>query len=198
MPPSPAPLPPQYSSTSGETGHKVWDVWPFIRESKIVLALALACMAINAAATGAYAFLIGPLVRYVFVGELEQGSSLAGTLESLGLTPESLAAHGALPVIALLLLAAAVKAASQAGRFHFSGVIGEQAGRRLRSEMMQALHGAMPHALQGFSTGDIAARFTNDAQRFAEAVGVVLSGAVTDSLKILFLFGVALCCWTGA
>ncbi len=168
------------------------ELWPYIRHSRIALLIALVCMGLNALATGAYAYLLGPLVRFVFVGTLTPEDSLSRSLAFLGLALETLPIHGVTLVILLVLLAALVKAISQAGRFYFTGMIGEQAGQRLRREMIHSLHRTKPQGAPSLNLGDIANRFTQDVQVFQDAVGVVLSGAVTDSLKILCLLAVAL------
>ncbi len=154
------------------------------------LYLSLLATILGALATGAYAFLIGPVVKVLFAGPAAATESLPLWLrEFVAMLAGEKAALWGVP--ALVLLAAFGRGLGQLGRFYWMGVLGERTAAALRTRMMRKLHRLTPEKLREAGTGGLVVRFTSDVTRVQEAVTHAVGSLFADSLKVLVLLGVA-------
>ncbi len=164
----------------------------FLSSHRGILLLALLCMAFNAFATGFYAYLLGPVVKFLFSGGLLEGDSLTRLLRLVGLEPRLGDRNYVLALLpVLVLIAAAVKGVSQYGKFYLMGRWGELTVFRLRSELLSALHHLPGDVRESKDSGDLLTRAISDVGLLQEALTNAVGSLVSDSLKVLVLLSVA-------
>ncbi|RCK34847.1 ABC transporter permease [Thalassospira xiamenensis] len=154
-----------------------WNTWPMIRRivqdavapyfGKIVLALI--CMALMAAATGGYAYLMDPVINEVFVKK----------------NPAML-----VPVGVAVLAAFALKGFANYGQ----SVLMSYVGGRILADIQNKLYEHVIRLDIGFfhntNTGKLITRFTSDITAMRAAVSVSLTGFGKDFLTAIVLIGV--------
>ncbi len=157
-----------------------------------ILAAALGCMLVNAAATGAYAYLIGPVVKFLFAGGLSSGDSLTRALQAFGAQPVLDDRGYLMALLPLLVLAAGMaKGLSQFGQFFLMGLIGERAALVLRMRLLDKLHRLPDDRLERQGPSDLLTRLTADMTLLQESLTHALGSLIADSLKVLVLLSVA-------
>lgn len=167
--------------------------WPYLRPQAGLLLPALLCMVLTAMATGVYAYLIGPVVKFLFAGGLAPEDSLTRALSWLGAAPVMHDRIYALRVLPLLILVAALaKGLGQFGKFYLMGKLGELSVFRLRADLLKHLHELPLTRLHRLRTGDVMTRLTSDVTLVQEATTNVLGSLISDSLTISVLLGLAL------
>ncbi|MFH1804982.1 MAG: ABC transporter ATP-binding protein [Pseudomonadota bacterium] len=154
-----------------------WATWPMVKRivqdavvpyfGKIVLALI--CMALTAAATGGYAYLMDPVINEVFVKQ---------NREML------------IPVGIAVLAAFALKGFANYGQ----SVLMSYVGGRILADIQNKLYAHVIRLDIGFfhgtNTGKLITRFTSDITSMRAAVSVALTGFGKDLLTALVLIGV--------
>jgi subfamily B ATP-binding cassette protein MsbA len=159
-------------------------------ERRMLVGAAL-CMGISALATAGYAYLVGPVLRSLFLGQESsffQPPAL-GTLPRLATEISSLS-----PAVigGAIILAAAVKGASYFGYTTLAGRAGGQILHRLRSQLFRGLLYLNPFSSHAGGRGELIARFTVDAQAVEKSISQGLVAFVRDSLQIVALACLAL------
>ncbi|MCP4195797.1 MAG: ABC transporter ATP-binding protein [Proteobacteria bacterium] len=155
------------------------------------LAAAALCMGISALATAGYAYLVGPVLRSLFLGRNDTlfyspgVGNLSRLAEDIGSLPP--AAIGA-----AIVIAAAVKGASYFGYTTLTGLAGGQILHRLRTRLFRGLLYLNPFSSHGSRRGELIARFTVDAEAVERSIGQGLVAFIRDSLQIFALAGLAL------
>jgi len=142
---------------------------------------AVLAAAVSAAAAAAYAWLIGPLLRGVLLGEPVSVGPFHPTAD---------AGRWFLP--ALLLGVAAVKAVAQLLQTGWMQTAGQQALARLRSEVYAHLLSLPPEVHESRASGDVLSRLTSDVAQVEFAVTQALTSWVKDVLQLLALLTVCL------
>ncbi len=154
-----------------------WRTWPLVKRivqdavkpyfGKIVLALI--CMALMAAATGGYAYLMDPVINEVFVKQ--NGAMLV-------------------PVGVAVLFAFALKGFANYGQ----SVLMSYVGGRILADIQNKLYEHVIRLDIGFfhstNTGKLITRFTSDITSMRAAVSVALTGFGKDLLTAIVLIGV--------
>ncbi len=154
---------------------------------------ALVCMVTNALATGLYAYLIGPVVKFLFTGGLKEQDSLTSFLRGMGLEPQLERSDYLLWALPLLILfSALLKGASQYGKFYLMGWVGERGVYHLRADLLQKLHRLPVERYDLTPSGDLISRIASDLPLLQEAVTHAAATVVSDSMKVLVLLGLAL------
>lgn len=133
------------------------------------LILALVCMAIAAAATAAYAWLMEPVLNEVFLNKDR------AMLEVLSVA-----------VIAIFL----VKGAATYGQVVLMNTMGQRIIADIQMRMFAHLMRADLAFFHDNATGNLISRFTNDVNLLRTAVSTALTGFGRDSLAVAFLVGV--------
>jgi subfamily B ATP-binding cassette protein MsbA len=153
------------------------------------LCLALGCMLVLAAATGAYAYLIGPVLKFLVTGGQGAGALFAGVpgLDAGGLSRERLITL--LPLV--ILGVAVVKGLAYFGQFFLMGQVGQRVVADLRARMFARLCLQSPAFFQQNATGPLISRFTSDVLAVEQAVTYALASYLRDSLQIVVLTALA-------
>ncbi|HET9155377.1 MAG TPA: hypothetical protein VFN91_01840, partial [Myxococcaceae bacterium] len=130
----------------------LWRLRPYARPHLGRLLLATVAMAVLALATGLYAFLVGPALRFLLTGgasALGRVASWAPALESAGRERLLLA----LPV--MLVVVAVVKGLAYAAQFTWTGQFGQRTVAWLRRGLLDALLRQSPVQLAQRMSGDL-------------------------------------------
>ena len=141
------------------------EVRPHVR----LLALAVGCMVVVAAATAGYAYMMEPVLNEVFANK---------NRDMLMVLP--------LIVVAIFV----VKGAANYGQ----SVMMNQVGQRIIADLQTRMFGHLMRADLAFyhdtATGTLISRFTNDVNLLRAAVSTALTGIVKELLTLVFLVGV--------
>jgi subfamily B ATP-binding cassette protein MsbA len=158
---------------------------PFARPHLRTLLSAALCMAVLGLATGAYAWLMGPALRFLLSGGRE-GLGLASRLLPW-LTPDR--AAWALP--AAVVAIAGVKGAAYLGQFYGVGRFGQRVAADVRRAVFARLLALSPEQQSRQKAGDLLGRLGADVAAVELAASVALASYVRDSLQVVVLAGVA-------
>ena len=172
-------------------------ITPHLRHERPSLIIAGVCMIVYALSTAFYAFISGPLLKFLFTGNLSdvllnsQGELRSGwkifpsefihTLQTLDAT------YAALFIPTLLVIAAILKGLGQAGQFYFLGRIAQGVLRRVRQGVFTNLLRQAPEFFNKRSHGDLLSRLTNDANHVEQAMFYGIGPLVREPLVLLFL-----------
>ncbi len=141
----------------------------YIRPHLGTLSVAMVAMAVVAATTGAYAYIMQPLVDRVFVNR--DASML-------------------LFVPAVVLAVGAIKAIATYMQAYLMGVFGQRIIADIQNSMYAHIIRADLAFFHSKQTGGLIASFLNDANLLNEALGKALTGIAKDFLTLVFLIGV--------
>ncbi|XXF81499.1 ABC transporter ATP-binding protein [Myxococcaceae bacterium GXIMD 01537] len=148
----------------------------YLRPYRRLLAAGLAASLVAAAATSAYAWLVGPLLRAVLTGE---------PVEFAGVTLPGEALLRRLPL--LVVGVAALKALAQ----FLQGGWMQRLGQRVMADLRASLYGRLlaqpPAFFERRHSGELLTRFTADVPLVEFAVTQALTSYVKDGLQILAL-----------
>jgi subfamily B ATP-binding cassette protein MsbA len=145
-------------------------------------------MGVLALATGLYAFLVGPALRFLLTG----GASALGRLARWAPDLDAGWKGGLLLVLPLLLVGAAgVKGLAYAAQFTWTGQFGQRTVASLRRALLESLLRQSPVQLGRRMSGDLLARFAADVTSVETAAIYAVGSWIRDGLQILVLAGVA-------
>jgi subfamily B ATP-binding cassette protein MsbA len=145
-------------------------------------------MAVLALATGAYAFLVGPVLRFLLTG----GASALGRVSAWApaLEPEGRGRLlAALPL--LLVVIAVVKGVAYAAQFTWVGQFGQRTVAGVRRALFDALLRLSPVQLGQRMSGDLLSRFSADVTAVETAAIYAVGAWIRDGLTVLVLAAVA-------
>ncbi len=166
----------------------LWRLLPYARPHAGRLLLASLAMAVLALATGLYAFLVGPALRFLLTG----GASALGRVASWAPALESAGRDQLLLSLPLALVAvAAVKGLAYAAQFSWTGQFGQRTVAWLRRALLDALLRQSPVQLAARMSGDLLSRFSADVAAVETAAIYAVGSWIRDGLQILVLAGVA-------
>lgn len=158
------------------------------RPHRRLLVLSFGCMALVATTTGAYAFLMGPALRFLLTGGeagLERVFAIVPSLRAL----ERSSAIYVLPVAVLII--GAIKGVGYLGQFYFVGLFGQHVVVDLRRRIFEKLLRLSPMQRSAQLSGDLLSRFTSDVAAVEQAATYTVASWLRDSLQIVVLVGVA-------
>ena len=143
--------------------------------------LAFVCMVGYAAANGAMAYLIGPVMKFLFTsGESEI------RLVPFGLF--TVPKEGMMMAIPLAILAvAALKGLSSYGQSYFMGYVGQGVVRDLRKTLYDHMLNLPVRFFSNTSTGVLTSRLTNDVNLIQTSTSDAVSQILKQSLTIIVL-----------
>ncbi|MCK9459291.1 MAG: ABC transporter ATP-binding protein/permease [Proteobacteria bacterium] len=158
------------------------------RPASPLLAAAAACMAVSAAATAGYAYLVGPVLRFLFGEDAAFAAPVAGAPhEAFGEIGAALAGIAPWQLAAVLVAAAAIKGFA----FFASRVASSRAGQRvlfrLRNDVYRSLLALDPFGEESRRAGAMVSRFAVDVEAVEQALTDGLMGFVRDALQIAAL-----------
>jgi subfamily B ATP-binding cassette protein MsbA len=148
--------------------------------------LSMAFMAVLAATTAIYAYMVGPLLKFIFAG----GAADEGTISRVMayFMPATMDRTALLTYLPFFLVAVAVvKGLSYAGQFYFMGDVGQRVIFDLRRELHDRLLRQSLDFFHDRRSGDILARFLSDVQNVENAVTYAVSTALRDTLQVIVL-----------
>jgi ATP-binding cassette, subfamily B, bacterial MsbA len=169
-------------------GRTLWRLLGYARPHVGVLVAAFGCMAVLGLATGAYAYLMGPALRFLLSGGAE-GFGGARPVPWLSGLPREAALWG-FPAVVLVL--AGVKGVGYLGQFYFMGWFAQKVVADLRRELFVRLTSLSPGQLARERVGDLLSRFSSDVQAVELAAMYTVGSYLRDSLQVVVLAGVAL------
>jgi ATP-binding cassette, subfamily B, bacterial MsbA len=149
------------------------------------LRLAFGAMVVLGLATGAYAWLVGPALRFLLTGGAEGVSWLPGLRHV-----DRAQALVVLP--AALVVVAVVKGVSYLAQFYWMGQFGQRTTAALRRSLFDALLAQSPAQLGNRLRGDLLSRFSADVRAVETAAIYTVGSYVRDGIQVLVLVGVAL------
>jgi ATP-binding cassette, subfamily B, bacterial MsbA len=164
-------------------------LWAFGRPHTRVLVLAFGCMVVLGATTGLYAFLMGPVVRFLLSGGSE-GLSLPSRVFPVLTESSRERVLWLFPVV--LVLIGVVKGVAYLGQFYWTGLFGQRVVKDLRRALFIRLSSMTPIELSRHRVGDLLSRFTVDVAAVEVAATYSVASYLRDSLQIVILVGVAL------
>ncbi len=150
------------------------------------LLLALLCMIVLAGTTGLYAYLVGPMLKFLVSRGTQGGEqifTLVPWLQVSALDRDSMLVM--LPFVILII--AAVKGLSYFGQFYLMGRVGQKVIADLRQGMFRTLCGLSPSYFSSTATGQIISRFTNDVYAVEQAVTYAVAAYLRDSMQVVIL-----------
>jgi ATP-binding cassette, subfamily B, bacterial MsbA len=166
----------------------LWRLVPYARPHLGRLLLASLAMAVLALATGLYAFLVGPALRFLLTG----GASALGRVASWAPALESAGRERLLVALPLALVAVAgIKGLAYAAQFTWTGQFGQRTVARLRRALLDALLRQSPVQLASRMSGDLLSRFSADVSAVETAAIYAVGSWIRDGLQIAVLAGVA-------
>ena len=166
----------------------LWRLLPYARPHLGRLLLASLAMAVLALATGVYAFLVGPALRFLLTGgasALGRVASWAPALETAGRDRLLLA----LPVMRVVV--AIVKGLAYAAQFVWGGQFGQRTVAWLRRGLLDALLRQSPVQLAARMSGDLLSRFSADVSAVETAAIYAVGSWIRDGLQIVVRAAVA-------
>lgn len=166
----------------------LWRLAPHARPHLGRLFLASLAMAVLALATGLYAFLVGPALRFLLTG----GISALGRVASWAPALEGAARDRLLLVLPVVLVGVAlVKGLAYAAQFTWTGQFGQRTVASLRRALLDALLRQSPVQLAGRMSGDLLSRFSADVNAVETAAIYAVGSWIRDGLQIAVLAAVA-------
>ncbi len=153
-----------------------------------LLGLSFACMAVVALTTGAYAWLMGPALRFLLSGGRE-GLGLVERIAPQVATWPREKLLWAFPLVVIVI--GAVKGAGYLGQFYFVGLFGQQVVVDLRRQVFTRLLDLSPTQLSRRLSGDLLSRFTSDVAAVEQAATYTVASWLRDTLQIAVLVVVA-------
>ncbi|MBZ4401819.1 ABC transporter ATP-binding protein [Myxococcus sp. MISCRS1] len=169
-------------------GRTLWRLLRYARPHAAVLVVAFVCMAFVGIATGAYAYLTGPALRFLLSGG-EEGFGGANRVPWLSDLPRDAALWG-FPL--MMVVVGAVKGVGYLGQFYFMGLFAQRVVKDLRRELFVKLTSLSPAQLARERQGDLLSRFSSDVAAVEAAAMYTVGSYLRDSLQVIILAGVAL------
>ncbi|MGI5865343.1 MAG: ABC transporter ATP-binding protein [Myxococcales bacterium] len=157
-------------------------------EAKTLLAAGL-CMVLLALTTGAYAWLMGPMVQFLVTG----GADGLGKAFELVPALRGIDRSQALVVLpAIIVGVGLIKGAAYLGQFYMMGMLGQRIVARVRRELLEALLAQDAAFFGAARTGDLLSRFTADVAQVERAATYAIAFTVRGVLSLVVLLGLAL------
>ncbi|WP_044191445.1 ABC transporter ATP-binding protein [Hyalangium minutum] len=166
----------------------LWRLLRYGRPHVSVLVAAFGCMAVLGLGTGAYAYLMGPALRFLLSGGTE-GFGGEHAVPWLSKLPRETALWG-FPVVVVLI--GLIKGVGYLGQFYFMGLFAQRVVKDLRREVFLKLTALSPSQLSKERVGDLLSRFSTDMTAVEWAAMYTVGSYLRDSLQVLVLAGVAL------
>jgi subfamily B ATP-binding cassette protein MsbA len=156
-----------------------------------LLATAIAAMVVLSGATGAFSWLLGPMLQFVFKGGVLDAHSLRSALPFLP-NPEGLPRETILRALPVAILGiAVVRGVSYFTQFYCMGMLGQRVVADLRLSLHQKLLALPPAFFARSSSGDLLARFASDVAALEFAVTYGLAAYLRDGMQVLVLLGLS-------
>lgn len=166
-------------------------LWTHLRSHAGWLGLSALAVVVFALTTSAYAYLVGPVLRFIFMPD-EGAPPIRGLPVPLW---DWLVAHrDAYPLIlaGLVLCLAFVRGIAQFGQSFSMGIVGQRVQLAIRDSVFDKLLRMSPYRLVRMEKGDLSSRFVSDIVVLEYAITHGLSAVLGDSVQIIALLALAL------
>ncbi len=159
----------------------------FIKPYLWLFILAIFSMLLLAVTTAIYSYLVGPLLKFIFLGEDSENGTLFKflTLFTPSIREEPERFIYALPLF--LLTVGILKGISYAAQFYLMGYIGQRVIFDLRKILFDSILSKDISFFWERNTGDLTSRITADCEKVEQSVTYALSSAVRDTVQIVVL-----------
>ncbi len=152
------------------------------------LALAFACMVAFALSNGAMAYLIGPVMKFLFSGAGEAGAINLIPFELFTVQKEKMIVAVPLAIMAVGI----VKGISSFGQSYFMGFVGMGIVRDIRKRLYEHILSLPVGYFTGSPTGLLISRLTNDVNLLQSTTSEAVATVLKQSLTILVLAGIVI------
>ncbi len=163
-------------------------LWRLGRPHARLLAASFVCSALVGLTTGAYAWLLGPALRFLLTGGHD------GLAPLFRFWPEA-AAYPRQTLLwwlpAVLVAIGAVKGVGYLGQFYWVGLYGQRVVADLRRAIFARFLSLSPGQTSQERSGDLLSRFTADVAAVELAATYSVASWIRDTLQIVVLVGVA-------
>lgn len=156
-------------------------------EGKTLLAAGL-CMVLLALTTGAYAWLMGPMVQFLVTGGAD---GLGRAFELVPALREIDRSQALVVLPAIIVGIGLIKGAAYLGQFYMMGMLGQRVVARVRRELLEALLTQDVAFFGAARTGDLLSRFTADVAQVERAATYAIAFTVRGVLSLVVLLGLA-------
>ncbi|HEY3445152.1 MAG TPA: ABC transporter ATP-binding protein [Myxococcales bacterium] len=156
----------------------------YLAAERAALLGAAACMALLAATTAAYAWLIGPVVKFLVTGGAQGLTRAFAVFPSLASMDR---AQALLALPAAVLVVAALKGAAYFGQFHLMGMVGQRVIAAVRRDYLASLLRQDAAFFATARTGDLLSRFSADMAHVERAVTYSTAAYLRDGLSVVSL-----------
>ncbi|HEY2031642.1 MAG TPA: ABC transporter transmembrane domain-containing protein, partial [Myxococcales bacterium] len=162
-----------------------------VRPHLSLLAVAISAMVVLSAATGAFSWLLGPMLQFVFKGGMLDAAALKSALPFLP-RPETLPRETILKALPICILGiAVVRGVSYFTQFYCMGMLGQRVVADLRLQLHEKLLALPPAFFARSSSGDLLARFASDVAALEFAVTYSIASYLRDGMQVLVLLGLS-------
>lgn len=165
-------------------------LWPHLARHWGWLSVSAVSMLVFAVTTAAYAWLIGPVLRFIF-SDAENAPPGNLPVEVWTWLSDHREAYPLILAVLVLCLAA-VRGAAQFGRGWCMGVVGQRVQLGIREAVYDKLLRLDPYRLARMEKGDLSSRFVSDVVMLEYSITHGLSAVVGDSIQVVALVGLAL------
>lgn len=163
-------------------------LFDYVRAERGALWFAAFCMLLLSLTTGLYAWLMGPVIKFLVTG----GADGLGKAFDFVPALRDIDREQALLVLpAILILVTVIKGVAYLGQFYAMGMLGQRVVARLRREYVAALLARDSAFYSGAKVGDLLSRFTSDVAHVERAVTYALGASIRSSLSLVTLLGLA-------
>lgn len=175
--------------TAAQTARICLRLWRYGRGHRGLLVVAFACMAVLAAATGLYAYLMGPALRFLLTGGQAGLGPVTRHLPAIA----KLDPHRVLWLFPLAIAGiGAAKGLAYLGQFFTMGLFGQHLVVALRRALFSRFLALSPVERTDQRVGDLLSRLSADVAAVETAAIYTVGSYVRDTLQIVVLLGVAL------
>ena len=163
-------------------------LWLLGRPHLRLLVFSFVGMAMVGITTGAYAWLLGPALRFLLTGGNDGLQPLFQVWPEAALWPREKLLWW-LP--AVLIAIGLVKGLGYLGQFYFVGLYGQRVVVDLRRQLFARFLGLSPRQTSQQLSGDLLSRFTADVAAVETAATYTMASWLRDTLQIVILVAVA-------
>ena len=149
---------------------------------KVTLFFAFLCMVSFAASNGAMAYLIGPVMKFLFASDAGKGIKLI-PFDIMTVSKENMLV--AIPIV--IIIVAMVKGLSSYGQSYFMGYVGQGVVRDIRARLYEHILSLPVGYFTANPTGILISRLTNDVNLLQTATSEAIATVLKQSLTIIVL-----------
>lgn len=150
---------------------------------------AILAMLLLAITTAIYSYLIGPLLKFIFIGEESKNGTLFNLITiftpQIKENPDQIIY--VLPIF--IFLVGILKGISYAAQFYLMGYIGQRVILDIRKNLFEKILLQDISFFWTHNSGDLTSRIINDCEKIEQSVTYAMSSAIRDTVQIIVLVG---------